>query len=40
MPRCLPTDFFIAEDLGYRVLADLADMVIYYLHSMIDDSRL
>jgi ABC-type nitrate/sulfonate/bicarbonate transport system substrate-binding protein len=28
--------FFIAEDLGYRVLADLADMDIYYLHSMID----
>ena len=31
--------FFIAEDLGYRVLADLADMDIYYLHSMIDTTR-
>ncbi|MBM4260541.1 MAG: ABC transporter substrate-binding protein [Deltaproteobacteria bacterium] len=31
--------FFIAEDLGYRVLADLADMDIYYLHSMIDATR-
>ena len=31
--------FFIAEDLGYRVLADLADLDIYYLHSMIDTTR-
>ena len=31
--------FFIAEDLGYRILADLADMDIYYLHSMIDTTR-
>src|SRR5688572_23027563 len=31
--------FFIAEDLGYPVLADLADMDIYYLHSMIDTTR-
>ena len=31
--------FFIAEDLSYRVLADLADMDIYYLHSMIDTTR-
>lgn len=31
--------FFIAEDLGYRVLADLADTDIYYLHSMIDSTK-
>lgn len=31
--------FFFAEDQGYRVLADLADMDIYYLHSMIDSTR-
>jgi NitT/TauT family transport system substrate-binding protein len=31
--------FFFAEDQGYRVLADLADMEIYYLHSMIDTTR-
>ena len=31
--------FFFAEDQGYRVLADLADMDIYYLHSMIDATR-
>jgi len=30
---------FVAEDRGYRVLADLADMDIYYLHTMIDTSR-
>jgi NitT/TauT family transport system substrate-binding protein len=31
--------FFFAEDQGYRVLADLANMEIYYLHSMLDSSR-
>src|ERR1043165_7298250 len=31
--------FFFADDQGYRVLADLADMDIYYLHSMIDTTR-
>jgi NitT/TauT family transport system substrate-binding protein len=31
--------FFFAEDQGYVVLADLADMDIYYLHSMIDTTR-
>jgi NitT/TauT family transport system substrate-binding protein len=31
--------FFFAEDQGYRVLADLADTDIYYLHSMIDSTR-
>ena len=31
--------FFFAEDQGYRVIADLADMDIYYLHSMIDTTR-
>lgn len=30
---------FVAEERGYRVLADLADMDIYYLHTMIDTSR-
>jgi NitT/TauT family transport system substrate-binding protein len=31
--------FFYAEDHGYRVLTDLADLDIYYLHSMIDTTR-
>jgi NitT/TauT family transport system substrate-binding protein len=31
--------FFVAEDQGYRVLADLAKMDIYYLHSMVDTTR-
>ena len=31
--------FFFAEDQGYRVIADLAEMDIYYLHSMIDTTR-
>jgi len=31
--------FFFAEDQGFRTLADLADMDIYYLHSMIDTTR-
>src|SRR5215470_14783665 len=31
--------FFFAEDQGYRILADLADTDIYYLHSMIDTTR-
>jgi NitT/TauT family transport system substrate-binding protein len=31
--------FFFAEDQGYRTLADLADMDIYHLHSMIDTTR-
>jgi len=31
--------FFFAEDQGYRVIADLADLDIYYLHSMIDTTR-
>lgn len=31
--------FFFAEDQGYRVLADLANMEIYYLHSMLDSTR-
>ena len=31
--------FFIADDQGYRMLADLADMDIYYFHSMIDTTR-
>lgn len=31
--------FFFAEDQGYRILADLANMEIYYLHSMIDSTR-
>lgn len=30
---------FVAEERGYRVLADLADMDIYYLHTMITTSR-
>jgi NitT/TauT family transport system substrate-binding protein len=30
---------FVAEERGYRVLADLADTDIYYLHTMIDTSR-
>jgi NitT/TauT family transport system substrate-binding protein len=32
--------FFFAEDQGYRVLADLANMEIYYLHSMLDSTRM
>jgi NitT/TauT family transport system substrate-binding protein len=31
--------FFFAEDQGYRILADLANMEIYYLHSMLDSTR-
>ena len=31
--------FFFAEDQGYRILADLANMDIYYLHSMLDSTR-
>ena len=31
--------FFFADDQGYRTIADLADMDIYYLHSMIDTTR-
>lgn len=31
--------FFFADDQGYRTLVDLADMDIYYLHSMIDTTR-
>jgi len=31
--------FFFAEDQGYRVLADMANMEIYYLHSMLDSTR-
>ena len=30
---------FIADERGFRVLADLADMDIYYLHTMMDTSR-
>ncbi|MBI4490360.1 MAG: ABC transporter substrate-binding protein [Deltaproteobacteria bacterium] len=30
---------FVAEERGYRVLADLADMDIYYLHTMLDTTR-
>ena len=30
---------FIAEDRGYRTLADLADMEIYYLNMMLDTTR-
>jgi NitT/TauT family transport system substrate-binding protein len=30
---------FVAEDKGYRVLADLADMDIYYLNMMLDTTR-
>ena len=30
---------FVAEDRGYRVLADLADMDIDYLHTMISSTR-
>ncbi len=30
---------FIADERGLRVLADLADMDIYYLHTMMDTSR-
>ncbi len=31
--------FFVAEERGYRVLADFADMNIVYLHNVIDSSR-
>ena len=31
---------FVAEDKGYRVLADLADMDMYYLHSMLSTKRI
>jgi ABC-type nitrate/sulfonate/bicarbonate transport system substrate-binding protein len=34
----IPT-FFVAEDLGYRVLADPADMDIYYLQNSVDSTR-
>jgi NitT/TauT family transport system substrate-binding protein len=30
---------FVAEDRGYRVLADLADMDIYYLNTMFNSTR-
>lgn len=30
---------FVAEERGYRVLADLADMDIYYLQTMLDSTR-
>ena len=30
---------FVAEDKGYRVLADLGDMDIYYLNMMLDTTR-
>ena len=30
---------FVAEDKGYRVLADLADMDIYYLNTMFNSTR-
>ncbi|MBI4528002.1 MAG: ABC transporter substrate-binding protein [Deltaproteobacteria bacterium] len=30
---------FVAEERGYRILADLADMDIYYLNTMIDATR-
>ena len=30
---------FVAEERGYRVLADLADMDIYYLNTMLDTTR-
>ena len=30
---------FVAEDRGYRVLADLADLDIYYLHAMMATTR-
>lgn len=30
---------FVAEERGYRVLADLGDMDIYYLNTMIDTTR-
>jgi hypothetical protein len=31
---------FVAEDRGYRVLIDMADTDIYYLHTMIGDPQL
>ena len=30
---------FVAEDKGYRVLADLGDMDIFYLNMMLDTTR-
>lgn len=30
---------FVAEDAGYRVLADLADMDIFYLHTMLSTTQ-
>ena len=30
---------FVAEDRGYRVLIDMADTDIYYLHTMIGTTR-
>jgi NitT/TauT family transport system substrate-binding protein len=34
----LPT-FFVAEDRGYRILADPADMEIYYLQNSVDGTK-
>ncbi|MBI2533527.1 MAG: ABC transporter substrate-binding protein [Deltaproteobacteria bacterium] len=34
----IPT-FFVAEDRGYRILADPADMDIYYLQNSVDSTR-
>jgi ABC-type nitrate/sulfonate/bicarbonate transport system substrate-binding protein len=34
----IPT-FFVAEDRGYRTLADPADMDIYYLQNSVDSTR-
>jgi len=34
----IPT-FFVAEDQGYRILADPADMDIYYLQNSVDSTR-
>ena len=36
--RSIPT-MFVAEDRGYRVLLDMADTDIYYLHSILGTSR-
>jgi ABC-type nitrate/sulfonate/bicarbonate transport system substrate-binding protein len=33
------TSMFVAEDRGYRVLLDMADTDIYYLHTMIGTTR-
>ena len=30
---------FVAEDRGYRVLLDMADTDIYYLHTMVATTR-